>query len=479
MRRNRLFLFPMLTALAFPMGCQSAAVRPSGASSSTSRTPERTQAQAPVLPPSDAVGQKFEAWVAAINSADRARIDAVWSGAKNAELRASMDVAVSERSGGFELHRVEDATATEMLALVRGKRTERWACFFFSVDPDPPHAIQTVRLRPSDGPSESDKRVSSATPLDDKTRGQVIQALERELNRAYVFPEKATAVERELNARQRQHVYDALVSRLAFAGAVTEDLQRVTHDKHLRVEADCSRGAAARPGREHRAPPAAADQPRVFGQGRRLDGNVAYVEIATFGVPGDQARDEIRDTMSAAADAAAIILDVRNNGGGEADTVALVSSYLFGSEPVHLNSLYWRVSDRTDDFFTDPRVQGAKFGPAKPVYVLTSGRTFSAAEEFTYNLQARKRAVVVGENTGGGAHPGDLASLPHGFTVFVPSGRAINPVTNTNWEGTGVKPDVAVASDAALDTAHKLALEKVGSSTSDAPRDGGAAGSKK
>ncbi len=476
MRLRILAPIPMLLAAALPAGCHGAAANPSGAAS-TRPPPEMTQAQAAAAAPSDAVGQKFEAWVAAINSADRARIDAVWSGTKDAELRASTDMTVAERTGGFELHRVEDATSTEMLAVVRAKRTERWLCLFFDVDADPPHAIHTIQLRPTSAP---DKDATTAQPLEDKARRQVVQALARELNRAYVFPEKAQAMERELDTRQRQHAYDTAASRIAFARALTEDMQRVTRDKHLHVEVECSRGAA-RSGREHRAPATApdTDRPRVFGQTRRLDGNIAYLDIATFGVPGNEARDEIRDAMSAAADAAAIIFDVRRNGGGEPETVALVSSYLFGAEPVHLNSLYWRIPDRTDDFFTDPRVQGAKFGPTKPVYVLTSGRTFSAAEEFTYNLQTRKRAVIVGETTGGGAHPGDMVPLPHGFTVFVPSGRAINPITNTNWEGTGVTPDVAVTADAALETAHKLALEKTASGRSDERRDGGAAPSKK
>jgi C-terminal processing protease CtpA/Prc len=104
-------------------------------------------------------------------------------------------------------------------------------------------------------------------------------------------------------------------------------------------------------------------------------------------------------------------------------------------------------------------VQGTKFGPTKPVYVLTSSHTFSAAEEFTYNLQTRKRATIVGETTGGGAHPGDMVSLPFGLMAFVPNGRAINPITHTNWEGTGVKPDVTIPADTALETALKLARE--------------------
>ena len=290
-----------------------------------------------------------------------------------------------------------------------------------------------------------------AAALDDNARVEIIDALVRELHRAYVFPDKAVAMEKDLRARQTQKAYSDMTQRDAFARALTEHLQSVTHDKHLRVAVPPP-GA----GRAGGPPPAGAS---AFGERKRLDGNVAYIDVRTFGMPPDRVRDDARIVMSEAADAAALILDVRRNGGGNPQTVALVSSYLFGEQPVHLNSLFWRVSGETEDFHTDPRVAGTKFGPTKPVYVLTSSRTFSAAEEFTYNLQTRKRATVVGERTGGGAHPGGSAMLPHGLRVFVPSGRAINPITKTNWEGTGVAPDVAVAADAALETAHKLALK--------------------
>ncbi len=118
-------------------------------------------------------------------------------------------------------------------------------------------------------------------------------------------------------------------------------------------------------------------------------------------------------------------------------------SYLFGAEPVHLNSLYFRPTNKTDDFYTLRTVAGTRFGSQKPVFVLTSKRTFSAAAEFAYNLQSRKRATIVGETTGGGAHPGGMERIGD-FGVFVPSGRAINPITKTNWEGTGVRPEIAV-----------------------------------
>jgi C-terminal processing protease CtpA/Prc len=236
---------------------------------------------------------------------------------------------------------------------------------------------------------------------------------------------------------------------------LTQHLQGVSRDKHLRVR-------VGPPGPPPRGP---ASGPRAgstaFGRTERLDGDIAYVEILSFGLPPEAVREDAQRTMSAAADAKALIIDVRANGGGSPYTVALITSYLFGEEPVHLNSLYFRPADRTDDFYTDPRVAGRKFGSNKPIFVLTSERTFSGAEEFAYNLQTRKRATIVGETTGGGAHPSQGVRLPHGMLLIVPTGRAINPITKTNWEWVGVKPDVAVDADVALERAHQLAREAI------------------
>jgi C-terminal processing protease CtpA/Prc len=101
---------------------------------------------------------------------------------------------------------------------------------------------------------------------------------------------------------------------------------------------------------------------------------------------------------------------------------------------------------------------------------LTSHYTFSGAEEFTYNLKNLKRATIVGETTGGGANPGGPERVSEHFEVFVPSGRAINPITKTNWEGTGIEPDVKVPEADALATAHSLALEKIVDKTTDVHR---------
>jgi hypothetical protein len=302
--------------------------------------------------------------------------------------------------------------------------------------------------------------VLSATParlaaqvLDTQARADVIEAVIEQLGRAYVFPETADRMAADLRSRLGRGEYEASAAVQAFAERLTEDLQSISHDKHLRVRVGGPPSVPAGGGSV--MPPASP-----FGRTERLDGDVALVEITTFAMPPGQVRDAVRDVMTEAADARAIIFDLRRNGGGTPGLVALISSYIFDDEPVHLNSLYWRPSDTTQDFHTNPAVEGRRFGGEKPVYVLTSSRTFSAAEEFTYNLQTRKRAVIVGETTGGGAHPGGFVALPHGLGMFVPSGRAINPITGTNWEGTGITPDVPVAADEALERALALARTK-------------------
>ena len=312
-------------------------------------------------------------------------------------------------------------------------------------------------------PLAAQPRTSAAAdvPFTAVDRNAAIDALVRELTALYVFPAKATEAGAAVRAHAAAGRYDSITSAQAFAETLTRDLQQVTRDKHLRVRAAAPNAAANRPLR-----PTAADRLETargqrygFGRSEILPGNVGYLEIRSFGVWVPEARDTVARIMSSLADADALIIDLRANGGGSPAAVAFVSSYLFGDEPVHLNSLYFRPANETEHFYTDPRVPGRKFGATKPVYVLTSSQTFSAAEEFTYNLQARKRATIVGETTGGGAHPGGTVPIGPQLTAFIPSGRAINPITKTNWEGTGVRPEIVVPRERALEEAHRAAIK--------------------
>lgn len=197
-----------------------------------------------------------------------------------------------------------------------------------------------------------------------------------------------------------------------------------------------------------------------------LEGNIGYLNVVGFGPV-----EEIGPTCSAAmaylAHTDALIIDLRANGGGEPAAVQYLASYFFdGKAPVHLNSIYNRGSNTTEEFWVLPNLPGSRYLD-KPVYVLTSSRTFSGGEELAYDLQTQKRATLIGETTGGGANPCDMVELPEGFGASIPTGRAINPVTKTNWEGTGVIPDIKTPAANALAEAHRLALNTLAQNTPD------------
>jgi C-terminal processing protease CtpA/Prc len=165
--------------------------------------------------------------------------------------------------------------------------------------------------------------------------------------------------------------------------------------------------------------------------------------------------------MSQVADADALVVDLRENHGGDPHTIAFVASYLFDAKPVHINDLFFADKHTTEQFWTLKDVKGARFGGKKPMYVLTSHATFSGGEELAYDRQALHRAPVIGETTGGGAHPSDLFDLDDWFHIIVPRARPINPVTKTDWEGVGVKPAVAVPSHTALEEVLRRARQDI------------------
>ena len=300
--------------------------------------------------------------------------------------------------------------------------------------------------------------------IDAAMRTRVIDGMLKRLNDSYVFPEVAKKMEQSILERVRKQEYDQITSAKEFATKLTNDLQEVSHDKHLRVRYS----NRPIPERGPRREPTAAEREEQkreltwmnhgFSKVERLPGNIGYLEFLNF-MDEELGADTVAAAMNFINGTDALIIDMRNNGGGNPAMVALVCSYLFGPEPVHLNDLYWREGNRTDEFWTRKEVAGKRY-LNKDVYVLTSKRTFSGAEEFTYNLKNLKRATIIGETTGGGAHPGGGFRITENFGMFVPTGRAISPITKTNWEGTGVTPDVAVPAEQALLTARVMALKK-------------------
>ena len=304
--------------------------------------------------------------------------------------------------------------------------------------------------------------------LDQAQRTQIIVTLAQKMRANYVFPDVAEKMAAAVLAHDKQGQYNADTSANAFCEHLTTDLREVSHDKHIRLryspdiepeDIPSAEKAKYKPSPAEREKELAMDRQRNFGVEKfeHLPGNIGYLELGGF-LNAETSGDALAAAMTLVADSDALIIDLRRNGGGDPATVALISSYLFDGDPVHLNDLYYRWSGQTQQYWTHSWVPGKRYGLNKPVYVLTSGRTFSAAEEFTNNLKTLKRATIVGATTGGGANPGDGFKLAEHVGVFIPTGRAINPITKTNWEGTGVTPDVAVPQEQALLTAQILAL---------------------
>lgn len=295
-------------------------------------------------------------------------------------------------------------------------------------------------------------------------RTELITDIADTISANYVFPDTGEEIADTLMTNLATGAYDDLnIDELA--QMLETQILDLSHDLHFRVrplpqdwtppvEEENENEDEGESEEERQGPPS----PHGFNTIQRLDGNIGYIDLRGF-APALYIEDTVKASMQLLQGSSSIIFDLRKNGGGDPAAVQLISSYLFDpSEPVHLNSLYFRPDDTTTEFWTHDGIETSLAMPDVPVYVLTSSRTFSAAEEFTYNLKNLKRATIIGETTGGGAHPVNSMIIGNQLMVVLPIARAISPITGTNWEGTGVSPDLKVPAKNALDSALLHAL---------------------
>ena len=292
---------------------------------------------------------------------------------------------------------------------------------------------------------------------------RVIEETARLMTEHYVFPEIAEQLAGLLKRRLTEGAYD-ISDAEELAEVVTADLQSINGDRHLSLKhhvdpVSPKQGEAALDAIRRDFQTSLGGAPRV----ELLDGGVAVLELAPMLFPLDWAAESLSAALTLVSPAQALIVDLRGNRGGDPDTVAFVCSYLLDKR-THLNTMYWRDGERLEQSWSLPYVPGACFGGSKPLYVLTSNTTFSAAEELAYDLQQLGRAVVVGESTRGGAHPRQGWTLHPHLEASIPTGRAINPISGTNWEGIGVQPDVPCAAADSLDRARELAVARLAES---------------
>lgn len=275
-------------------------------------------------------------------------------------------------------------------------------------------------------------------PFDVAAKQELIVQAGAALTANYIFPDKAEEAKAKLEASLKSGGYNSIADQNAFANRLTDDLQSVTHDRHLRV---FYTGISKVPAHLNTGPrPAPSSE--GFASVQQLKGNIGYVDLAYFPKPpffSAAANSAMRSLQSTNA----LIVDMRNNNGGSPESDSYLASFFFNpAKPTQLNSIVWRTPSTnkftTNEFWTKPVLFPYL---NKPVYILTSKRTFSGGEAFIYDLKVHKRAIIYGETTAGGANPGSAFPLGRQFELFIPTGRAQNPLTNTNWDGAGISPD--------------------------------------
>ena len=312
--------------------------------------------------------------------------------------------------------------------------------------------------------------------IDASTRTQVIEGVAREIESKYVFPDVGKRIASSLRSPAAKQRYGRMTSAAALCESLTAELRAIGKDRHLRVDYSVQPRPMPKADADEKPTPEQVAARRAdfayenngFRKVERLPGNVGYLRLDRF-VDPELGGETAAAAMSFLANTDALIVDLRQNGGGTPLMVALLASYLLESTPVHLNNIYDRVEDETKQQWSYSYLPGPRYLD-KNVFVLTAPRTFSGAEQFAYDLKVLKRATIVGERTRGGAHPGGIKQINEHFAVFVPTGRSINPVTHSNWEGVGVEPDIAAPADSALVVAHRMALTKLIETTKDADR---------
>lgn len=290
-----------------------------------------------------------------------------------------------------------------------------------------------------------------------------VDGVARVIEQDYFDEAKARQIAARLRNAAAKGEFDALADKRELASALTVRLE--PFDRHFRVGwSDAARTPVAEgPVTE---PVQSPDKHRRSNYGVRraevLSGNIGYLDLRgfapfEFGVAGQPERQAVEAALQLLGGTDALIIDLRDNGGGAPQMVGYLGSAFVSKGADIFNTFHGRgrtMSEAPLDWYPNPRLD-------TPLFVLTSARTASAAEAFAYTLQSAKRASVIGEASMGAANPGGEVDAGHGFSVFVSFATPINPITRTNWEGRGVTPDVVVAPAVAVRAAHRLALEAV------------------
>src|SRR6267143_1716539 len=290
-------------------------------------------------------------------------------------------------------------------------------------------------------------------------RQRVMDAVIQNLKKHYIDPDVARKAADALLAHGKNGDDDTVTDGGAFADLLTKQIRDVSHDMHLEVVYSqnplLDRPLGPTPEGLARYRKALVLDNCTFKKAEILPHNIGYLKLNAFPDPSI-CQAAATAAMASLNHADAIIFDLRENRGGFSSTVSLIAAYLFD----HPEYMYDPRESPKQQSWTLSPVAGNRLAD-KPVYVLTSVLTISAAEQFFYDLKMLKRVTLVGETTRGSAHAGVFHRIDDYFGMGIPEARAINPYSKNDWEGTGVEPDVKVKAAVALETAEKLAESKL------------------
>jgi len=309
-------------------------------------------------------------------------------------------------------------------------------------------------------------RAQPTFPLTAVARAEVVDSIANELIANYVFPDTAALMAAHIRKRLKSGAYDPITSPADFSDALTTDLYAIHRDPHLLVQYAPSPPAATV---DSSPPPDPFKRITDANFGLRkvevLDGNIGYLNIRNFWADQVHGKATVWAALQFIVHTNALIIDLRGCGGGSQETVRMICGP-FLAHSTHINDVVDRTTDSTTAFWTVP---DSTLSPliSMPLYILIGDKTFSAGEEFAYDLQSLGRARIVGERSGGGAHGTYGKEVGHGFVLSIPYCTSINPTTGTNWEGSGVRPDVAIAADNALEEAEMMVFDSLLAHTTD------------
>ena len=421
------------------------------------------EAHGPPTIPDTFAGRAFAAWLDAYNAADSARLDAY---ARRYEPMMSVhtQMVFRQQTGRYDIASVERSGPQHLEIMLRTRPDSTAARTPLTVyvtldmaDSATGGATTTLALLDKGSPTSvfaalAKGQGTSLTRIGGAPRGVAVESLAAKVARNYVRMDVGLRVADSLRARRSRGAYDDYDTEVGLAQRLNADLLELAHDEQLGVEY----------ARRVPAPPPTPTPPATMHCGlepaKWLDPGVAYVNFYGFGDPDPTCGHEVSDVMNAVAGARALVVDVRENRDESRADMAYLASYLVAG-CTHLDDSWNRRTGRTEALWTHDGLPGPAFAGTKPLVILTSARTFAAAEELAYDLQKLGRATVVGERTGGGAYTAAFGQIGEHLLVRVPVARVVNPITRTSWQGAGVTPDILAPASDALATARRMIRE--------------------